>query len=116
MDPGGATVLAPGQLPRHYAPRTPITIVHALADIPALQRARAALLLPWPEADTSGFAHIEVLAEDSALTTVAARLFDAMRRLDTGGYPRIYARAVAEVGLGRAIMDRLRRAATAERD
>ncbi len=116
IDPGGTSVLAPGQLPRHYAPRTPITVVHTLADIAAPQRTGAALLLPWPEPDTGGFAHVEVLADDRSVTTVAARLFDAMRRLDAGGYERLYARAVAEAGLGRAIMDRLRRAATAARD
>ena len=102
--------LSPGQLPRHYAPRTPIAIVAAPSDIPAAERAAAALLLPRPDADAHGFARVEVLSHDGALTTVAANLFAALRRIDAGGYGRIFAVAVPEIGLGRAIMDRLRRA------
>jgi L-threonylcarbamoyladenylate synthase len=102
--------LAPGQSPRHYAPHTPITIVAALSAIPPAERATAALLLPRPAADADGFAQIEVLSNDEALTSMAAGLFAAMRRLDAGGYRRIFALAVPEAGLGRAIMDRLRRA------
>jgi L-threonylcarbamoyladenylate synthase len=41
----------------------------------------------------------------------AAGLFDALHRLDAAGLDRIAAQAVPETGLGRAIMDRLRRAA-----
>jgi L-threonylcarbamoyladenylate synthase len=107
---GRAVPLAPGQLPRHYAPRTPITIVGGVGEIPPRERAAAAVLLPQPVADADGFAHVEVLSSDGALSTVAANLFAAMRRVDSGAYRRIYAVAVQESGLGRAIMDRLRRA------
>ena len=102
--------IAPGQLPRHYAPRSPITIVAAVGEVPRTERAGAALLLPAPDADAAGFAHVETLSTDGALTAVAANLFAALRRLDAGGYARVYAVALPEVGLGRAIMDRLRRA------
>ena len=44
------------------------------------------------------------------MTAVAANLFAALRELDAGNFARIYAVAVPETGLGRAIMDRLRRA------
>ena len=45
--------LAPGQLPRHYAPRTPIVIVGATAEIAARRprRRRAAAAAPWPRRD-----------------------------------------------------------------
>ena len=102
--------LAPGQLPRHYAPRTPIAIIDAPGQIPRAERTGVALLLARPDADTVGFAHVEVLSSDGQLTTVAANLFAALRRLDDGGFARIVAVAIPEVGLGRAIMDRLRRA------
>ena len=102
--------LAPGQLPRHYAPRTPIAMVDAVGDVRPAQRARAALLLPRPDAGTAGFAHVEVLSDDGELSTIAANLFAALRRLDSGGFAHIFAVAVPETGLGRAIMDRLRRA------
>jgi L-threonylcarbamoyladenylate synthase len=105
-----ARPLAPGQLRRHYAPRLPVRIVAALAEVPLAARAGAAALLPKPAADAQGFAHVELLSPDGALATVAANLFAALRRLETGGHTRIYAVAVPETGLGRAIMDRLRRA------
>jgi L-threonylcarbamoyladenylate synthase len=104
----GAVPTAPGQLPRHYAPRTPIVIVGSPRQVTA--RAGAALLLPGPHAETEGFAHVRLLSDDGALTTVAANLFAALRDLDAAGFVRIYAVAVPETGLGRAIMDRLRRA------
>jgi L-threonylcarbamoyladenylate synthase len=58
-----------------------------------------------------GFAAIEVLSETACLREAAANLFAAMRRLDALQLDYIVARPVPEVGLGYAIMDRLRRAA-----
>jgi L-threonylcarbamoyladenylate synthase len=101
---------APGQLPRHYAPRTALTLVRAVEDIPLAERASAALLLPHPVAGATGFRHVELLAEREDLIQAAANLFGCLRKLDAGGHERIYAVAVPERGLGRAIMDRLRRA------
>ncbi len=102
--------LAPGALPRHYAPRTPFEVVGHSADVPAASRSGAALLLPAPTDAVEGFAHVELLSASGDMADVAVNLFAAMRRLDTGGYSAIYAVAVPEIGLGRAIMDRLRRA------
>jgi len=102
---------APGQLPHHYSPRTPLEIVARPEDVPASERTDTALLLPWPDPAAHGFAHVELLSADGALTSVAANLFAALRRLDAGAHRRIVAVAVPETGLGRAIMDRLRRAA-----
>jgi L-threonylcarbamoyladenylate synthase len=41
----------------------------------------------------------------------AARLFDALHSLQAADLSRIVAEPVPDVGLGRAVMDRLRRAA-----
>jgi L-threonylcarbamoyladenylate synthase len=103
--------LAPGQLPRHYAPHARLVLIDSPAEVPAAARAHAALLLPFPHPDSQGFAHVEILAERGDLTTAAVNLFAALRRLDEGGHERIYAVRTVEEGLGRAIMDRLRRAA-----
>ena len=46
----------------------------------------------------------------------AARLFDALYSLQAAGLSRIVAEPVPDVGLGRAVMDRLRRAARAAGD
>ncbi len=59
------------------------------------------------------FAAVEVLAPNGDPIVAAATLFDALHRLDDAGVDRIVAQPVAETGLGRAVMDRLRRAAAA---
>lgn len=102
--------MSPGQLERHYAPRTPLTIVTTVADIPSNLRPAAALLTPTRRDGADGFKHVEVLADRNDLATMAANLFAALRRLDSSSFTRIYAIAVEEQGIGRAIMDRLRRA------
>jgi L-threonylcarbamoyladenylate synthase len=102
--------MAPGQLSRHYAPQTRLTIVPDADAVPLVARANAALLTA-SESSGAGFAHVEVLARDGDLVAAAANLFAALRRLDAGAYQHIYAVAVPERGLGLAIMDRLRRAA-----
>jgi L-threonylcarbamoyladenylate synthase len=109
--PDGGSPLAPGMLPRHYAPRARLVLIGSPTEVPRVERGRAALLLPFPDAGSKGFAHVEVLAERDDLTVAAVNLFAALRRLDEGGYERIYAVPTAEHGLGRAIADRLRRAA-----
>ena len=101
---------APGQLPRHYAPHTPVVIVPAPDAVPPEQRRDAALLSCGPTDDVAGFAHAEVLSDSGDLEVAAARLFAALRALDGGGFGRVYAVAVSERGIGRAVMDRLRRA------
>jgi L-threonylcarbamoyladenylate synthase len=58
-----------------------------------------------------GFRRVEALATDGCLVTAAANLFSALHRLDAASVRKIYAVHVPEEGLGRAIMDRLRRAA-----
>jgi L-threonylcarbamoyladenylate synthase len=106
-----ATPLAPGALLRHYAPRTAFEVVADSSAVPAEMRARSALLLVTAAGDVDDFAHVELLSQTGDMAVAAVNLFAAMRRLDAGGYATIYAVAVPEVGLGRAIMDRLRRAA-----
>lgn len=107
---GVAQPLAPGGLPQHYAPRVPLEVVPRADVVPSAARRSTGLLAPSRGDVIGGFALVEVLSEDGALATVAANLFAAMRRLDAASIDRIVAVAVADVGLGRAIMDRLRRA------
>ncbi len=99
--------LAPGQLDKHYATRTPLRILPGPAG-PAPQGRVG--LLAWREAPAAGYAATEVLAPDGSAETAAARLFAALRRLDAAGLDLILAEPCDEAGLGHAIMDRLRRA------
>lgn len=97
---------SPGQLPRHYAPSTPLELSH----VPPRPGMRVGLLTFGQPSSGAGFAAIEVLSEQECLREAAANLFAAMRRLDALQLDYILARPVPETGLGHAIMDRLRRA------
>ena len=61
--------------------------------------------------DGPAFAAEEVLSPQGDMTEAAAHLFDALHRLDVAHLDRIVAQPVPGTGLGRAVMDRLRRAA-----
>ena len=107
---------SPGRLDRHYAPRTPMRLIEKLEqlDPASLGNQRVGLMsLRGEQGRGMGFAVAEVLSATGDLTAAAARLFEAMHRLDAAGLDLIVAEAVPEQGLGRAINDRLRRAATA---
>jgi L-threonylcarbamoyladenylate synthase len=99
--------LAPGQLEKHYATRTPLRILAGPAGPAPPGRVG---LLAWRQAGAPGYAAAEVLAPDGSAETAAARLFAALRRLDAAGLDLILAEPCDEAGLGHAIMDRLRRA------
>jgi L-threonylcarbamoyladenylate synthase len=91
---------APGMLRRHYAPDTPVRLN-------ALHAAPGEALLgfgPMPGA-------VENLSPSGDLTEAAARLFDCLHRLDNGQFQGIAVAPIPDHGLGRAINDRLARAA-----
>jgi L-threonylcarbamoyladenylate synthase len=101
---------SPGRLPRHYAPRTPIVIEEWKRNLEVYQNKKVGLL-SFQEGNLSfPFQHVEVLSQRGDLREAAATLFAAVRRLDILDLDLILVEAVPEVGLGRAIMDRLRRA------
>ncbi len=104
---------SPGTLPRHYVPATPLYLLDTgpVGGAEVVDRSRCGLLAfqrAW-----EGFAQVEVLSPTGDLVEAAARLFSALHRLDRGGLAAIVAEPVPEEGLGVAIMDRLRRAASA---
>lgn len=102
---------SPGRLERHYAPRTSLTLVtNPESSSPA---PRAGLLAF--ETSRPGYGAVEILSPSGDLVEAARNLFGALRRLDAAGLEHIEAEAVPETGLGRAIMDRLRRAAAGSR-
>jgi L-threonylcarbamoyladenylate synthase len=123
-DPASAA-LAPGRSGAHYAPATTLEIVDPSAPDPSGRlRARPGErvgLLAMSAAGAAAararggpFAAEVVLDPSGDLVGVAARLFDALHDLEMRGLDRIVAQPVAPVGLGRAVMDRLRRAALAD--
>ncbi|MFP4203296.1 MAG: L-threonylcarbamoyladenylate synthase [Opitutales bacterium] len=106
---------SPGRLKKHYSPKTNIRLLEHGTSSEALNKrppnADNAYILcrrPKVEADTS---HVFWLSEDGDLATMAHNLFDLIQRLDDVGYKRLHLEEAPEEGIGRAINDRLRRAA-----
>jgi len=95
---------SPGQLERHYAPRTPLRLG---ADAP---RPGEALLAFGPRVP-AGAAKALNLSPAGDTTEAAANLFAMLHELDAGGFAGIAVMPVPDEGLGEAINDRLGRAA-----
>jgi L-threonylcarbamoyladenylate synthase len=95
---------APGSLPSHYAPSLPVRL-----DAREARPGEAALAF-GPEAPP-GFAEVLWLSRSGDLAEAAANLFALLRRLDRPEFSGIAVMPIPERGLGRAINDRLRRAA-----
>jgi L-threonylcarbamoyladenylate synthase len=115
--PGAAETAqaAPGALPWHYAPRTPLRLLDS--GITPKNTAVAGLLCFGENGsaaqDAMRYARIENLSTAGNLAEAAANLFAALHRLDAAGMEVLHAALVPESGLGRAINDRLRKAAAA---
>jgi L-threonylcarbamoyladenylate synthase len=121
-----AVSLAPGRAGAHYAPRARVILADpADPSAAAVLRAAPGEVLGLLAATADGrraaervggpFAAVEVLSPTGDPVVVAAHLFEALHALETAGVTRIVAQPVPEVGLGRAVMDRLRRAAQGPR-
>lgn len=110
-------VRSPGTLPQHYAPRVPITLLPPGQNIPRpVSHEHVGLLTFRSQPNIAGYAVSEALSTEGNLLEAAANLFAALRRFDRLGLDRLVVEAVPEQGIGRAIMDRLRRAAALSSD
>ena len=103
---GAGPARSPGMIGRHYAPRTPLRLD---AQTP---RPGEALLAFGPDAPTQTPGEVLNLSTTGDVEEAAANLFSMMRALDDAQATVIAVMTVPEAGLGRAINDRLRRAAT----
>ncbi len=101
---------SPGRLPQHYAPHKPLVVVDDPRSVADAGRCGLLVLRAVPEAER--FGAVEILSQSGDLREAAARFFAALRRLDAAPIERIVAVAFPERGLGRALNDRLRRAAS----
>ena len=101
---------APGMLPRHYAPRTPIVLDWNEKNRDFYKDKNIGLLAFQQPKNILEFHSVEVLSKKGDMREAAANLFSAIRRLDALNLDLIVAEPIPEIGLGRAIMDRLRRA------
>jgi L-threonylcarbamoyladenylate synthase len=98
------SVVAPGLLDHHYAPRTPLYLCQSLSMGP-LAEGTAALAFQGNE-------QTHVMSAKGDLAEAATTLFAKLRVLDRSGAEFIIAERVPDYGLGRAINDRLRKASS----
>ena len=104
-------IASPGMLERHYAPQTGLHLVDDFNDFSQNQLGKRIGLLSLSGVKApAGIAHEEILSANNDLNEAAANLFGAMRRLDEKNLDAIVAVRIPDVGLGRAINDRLQRA------
>lgn len=112
---------SPGQTESHYAPETPMLLVEKPGDFQPEEGKKYGLLSYRGEGQTSlvdllEWESIEILSPGKGkLAEGGVRLFYCLRKLDEAGLDLIVAESVSETGVGVAIMDRLRRAATASK-
>jgi len=99
-----APLASPGMLASHYAPERPLRL-----NARSLRPDEA--LLAFGPAVPSDAGPLVNLSPAGDLREAAARLFAALRELDRPGVAAIAVMPIPERGLGRAINDRLRRAA-----
>lgn len=100
--------VAPGMIESHYAPRRPLVVGDVRALLDRYGDKRIGVLSFREHFDAT---RCETLSPSGDVNEAARNLFAAMRSLDASDVDRILAEVFPNEGLGRAINDRLRRAA-----
>lgn len=110
---------SPGQLLKHYAPKTPLRL--KAVDVAPGEALLAFGSIKFMGIKGGGSARdlpagaLLNLSETGDLTTAAANLFSMLHQLDAGGFTGIAVMDIPQTGLGIAINDRLKRAAGAQK-
>ncbi|MEP4379553.1 MAG: L-threonylcarbamoyladenylate synthase [Alphaproteobacteria bacterium] len=104
----GTAPRSPGQIAKHYAPSIPLRI-----NATEVRPDEAFVFFGDPLAGNA--AATRNLSPSGDIIEAAARLFATLRELDRPEFAGIAVAPVPETGIGRAINDRLRRAATAHK-
>jgi L-threonylcarbamoyladenylate synthase len=103
--------LAPGQLKSHYAPKKKLKLGQLEELTKAYGNLRIAVLSFQKKITGVDPDNQLILSEEGNIEEAAQRLFACLRALDKKDVDIILAEEVPDVGLGKAINDRLRRAA-----
>lgn len=105
-------VISPGQFRKHYATSTPLKIYGS----GKIKEKNAALLAFFEKPKTSAFKEVMVLSPKKDLKEAAANFFSFLYELDKKKYEAIYVEPIPEEGLGLALMDRIRKASSTEKE
>jgi len=108
---GKGAQIAPGQMLRHYSPRTPVVLHRRMKAPPASKGAAqdAWLFISRPRGARPG-GNVFWLDARGDLRRAARRFFSVLRRLDEQGFRRIHVERPSGSGLAEALGDRLARA------
>ncbi|MBI3440633.1 MAG: threonylcarbamoyl-AMP synthase [Proteobacteria bacterium] len=118
LEAGGAHPKSPGQILKHYAPKTRLRL--KAVDVKPGEALLAFGSIKFMGVQGGGAAKDLPanarlnLSEREDLNEAAANLFSMLHQLDAGGFAAIAVMDIPELGLGMAINDRLRRAAGAQ--
>lgn len=114
-------VRSPGMKYVHYAPVTPVVLLEPPVDAQRVRAAAAAErskgsrvgLLLTEETAKAGFdCPVLLLGSRAHPETIGESLFRLLRKIDDGSYDVVIVEGIEPVGVGLAVMNRLRRAAT----
>ena len=108
---------SPGMKYKHYAPRAPMTIVKGseaffqkVIDEAREQGKRVGILATEENKEKYEADVILICGTQQDLASIATKLYDALRSFDQYDIDVIYSESFSEVGLGKAIYDRLLKA------
>lgn len=113
---GSSRPEAPGMLSRHYSPGAPMTIFQDIsqAPTPPQKNARIVFKQGGPTTITDGLTTTYDLSPTGDLAEAARQLFTVLRLIANQNFSYVAVALLPEIGLGRAINDRLHRAAARE--
>lgn len=100
---------APGQIAQHYAPRKPLRLVKTIEELHQQTRIDRGALV-WGTEKGEGYQKVFNLSPEKDWSKAAANFFQMLRALDEGESVDLIALLLPEIGLGRAINERLNRA------
>lgn len=101
---------SPGQLTKHYSPRAEIKIIERGQLKSCPHKGEAIVVNKKPKGAVQD--HLYWLSEDGDIEVIARNFFSLIQKLDRMQYKRLNVEAVPMEGIGVAINDRLRRAAS----
>jgi L-threonylcarbamoyladenylate synthase len=101
-------ILAPGMLKYHYAPSIPLYILGETKKH-ILPREKTGLI-SFSNQDTTNYKKFLLLSVNQDLKEYASKIFSAIHELQSSEIEQIVVEPVPEVGIGVAIMERLRKA------
>jgi len=100
---------SPGQLPFHYSPTTPIHLL-TLENIEKTKKQKVGAIFLSGNYSKFKFTKEIILSRSASLSEAAANLFSTLHKLDDLQLDSILIEPFPEVGLGVALMDRIKKA------